>query len=248
MITLTALPDDELSHLFSLCSLKSLLRLAQVNHYFHDAIDSNETLIRRIRAIGPVRAPNRPGCASVLRTISKHLQASTFEGGAQPGFELSRNGRCAARVYPIGYRRIRGKVALPRGCAFTVRLCPLDGFHDVMYLMQVGVEWHGAQTVWGPARIDDVSICTDPRTPLIGTQAARAVQSGYGPAQWKIGDVVRVFFAANGDVRFAVNGKDYGVAFAQLPAREVWPFASLYLPNSIEFVGEAEYLEDAAKL
>lgn len=232
----TMLPIDELRHLLSLCSNRMLLLLAQVSKALHHEISVNAALAPYL---------NHWGGTSALVALRKHMQAATFDPVGINGFQLSRGNRCAARVSPMGYLRIRGKVALPRGCAFAMRLCPLDGFRDAMYLMQVGVEWQGEATVWGPTIVDEGSICTDPSTPLVGRgpihMASDVGTNAYGPGRYKIGDVVRVTFAANGAVSFAVNGKDYGVAFTT-PALQVWPFARLYLPNSIEFVGEIEYI------
>ena len=45
----------------------------------------------------------------------------------------------------------------------------------------------------------------------------------------------------SGDVSFALNRRDLGVAFRGLPGSAVLPAAMLYLPNSIEFEGQVEY-------
>ena len=235
ILSLAALPIDELYHLLSLCDHHTLGRLALTSKFFHHQVDTNAIVLATVHRIGACESKARPGAISVLATIAKHISASTFVPG--PGFQFCKNDRCAARVFPIGYYRIRGRVALPRGSAFRMRLCPLDGFRDTMYLMQVGVEWQGAATVWGPQCIDEVSVCTDPSAPLVGP----ARPGAYGPGKYNIGDVIRCCFHANGDISFGVNGKDYGVAFSGVSAEEVTPFACLYLPNSIEFLGEIEY-------
>ena len=53
--------------------------------------------------------------------------------------------------------------------------------------------------------------------------------------------MIKVKFDHDGSISFIVNGTNYGVAFAALPARYVCPAAMLYLPNSISFVGQVEY-------
>ena len=66
-------------------------------------------------------------------------------------------------------------------------------------------------------------------------------QQRYSKLRLKNRDVVRVCFSTNGDLSFAVNGVDYGVAYWLPSVEHVLPVAFLCVPNTIEFCGDLEW-------
>ena len=243
------LHEDELMLILSFMSPHTVLRMACVSRKFLAIADSPALLVRM--NIGAMHKDRSRGVVSALISLRLHLRTAQFAPGQQ-GFVLSEDRRLARRVLPIGFLPLIADGCLPHGSSFTMRLCPLEAAGDTMYLVAVGVvaQWHPRDTsIATPDEPDttELLLYSDPNNPLqvhhdCPDRICSRVPRSFGPRDGLCkGDTVQVTFDHAGDVTFAVNGTSYGVAFGNIGYQRVWPLARVYLPNSVEMVGEPRY-------